>query len=193
MNEHLSPPPIEMPSVTEPILPSAEEVRQEHIKHEAAVKSISMLYYLPAAFLFLAGISSVLNIVLDIEGAAVPELIGVATFMVCFGTFLIFVGRELRRLKAWTRIPIGIMSGFGLLAFPFGTLINGYILYLVFSKKGATVFSEEYQQVIEATPDIKSKTSIVIWIFLGLLVLLFAFIILAVLFSFVGQLAEPPV
>jgi hypothetical protein len=58
-----------------------------------------------------------------------------------------------------------------------------YILYLLFSKKGATVFSEEYQRVIAATPEIKYRTSIVIWILLALLLLLIGVGLLAVFFG----------
>jgi hypothetical protein len=82
------------------------------------------------------------------------------------------VGTGLRRLKRWARIPVGILSGIGLIGFPLGTIINAYILYLVFGKKGVTVFSDEYRLVIEQTPHIKYKTSIVVWIFLGLVLLL---------------------
>jgi hypothetical protein len=60
------------------------------------------------------------------------------------------------------------LSGVGLLGFPVGTLINGYILFLLFGRKGKTVFSEEYQVVIEQTPHIKYRTPLVVWILLGL-------------------------
>ena len=46
------------------------------------------------------------------------------------------------------------------------------VLYLIFSKKGAMVFSDEYKEIIRQTPEMKYRTSIVVWIFLGLLVLL---------------------
>ena len=78
----------------------------------------------------------------------------------------------LRQLRSWARIVSGVLSGIGLLGFPLGTLLNGYILYLLFSKKGTMVFSDEYKRVIELTPGIKYRTSIVVWIFLGLLLVL---------------------
>jgi hypothetical protein len=43
------------------------------------------------------------------------------------------------------------------------------------------VFSEEYQRVIAETPHIKYRTSIVVWILLGLLLLLIAIAVLAAL------------
>jgi hypothetical protein len=74
--------------------------------------------------------------------------------------------------KAWARIPSAILSGLGLISFPLGTLINGYILYLLFSKKDSTIFSDDYKQVIQETPHNKYQTSLLVWIFLGLLALL---------------------
>ena len=67
-----------------------------------------------------------------------------------------------------------MLAGFGLLGFPIGTLINAYILYLFLSKKGRTIYSPEYQEVIAATPHVKYRTSIVVWILLALVVVLIA-------------------
>ena len=82
-------------------------------------------------------------------------------------------------MKKSARVPTGILSGIGLLGFPLGTIINGYILYLVFSQKGTTVFSDEYHAVIAQTPHIKYRTSIVVWILVGLVLLLIAIGIVA--------------
>jgi len=143
---------------------TAEQVRKEHIKHEASLKSVGILYFLTAAFLILAG---ALGLAQDASDSLLVGLL-----LLLFGGAQIWVGIGLRGLKPWARIPTGILSGIGLLGFPLGTLINGYILYLVFSEKGKTVFSEDYRRIIEQTPHIKYRTSIVVWILLGLLVLL---------------------
>ena len=89
----------------------------------------------------------------------------------------------MRALKSWGRIVGCILSGLGLLNFPVGTLINAYILYLFLSKKGRMVFSAEYKDIIAATPDVKYRTSILVWIFLGILVALFAAALIAPMFS----------
>ena len=94
-------------------------------------------------------------------------------FVLGIGQFC--VGYGLRRLKRWSRVPSGILSGLGLLAIPIGTLINAYILYLIFSKKGKMVFSDEYHDIIKQTPHIKYRTSIVIWVVLGVLLALMGF------------------
>jgi hypothetical protein len=67
-------------------------------------------------------------------------------------------------------VPIGIIASIGLFFFPWGTVINGYILWLLFSSKGRFVMSPEYQEVIAATPHMKHRTSIVV-ILLGILLL----------------------
>ena len=90
------------------------------------------------------------------------------------GILQLFAGWGVRGLRRWGRILGCILSALGLLGFPIGTLINAYILYLFLSKKGRTIFAPEYQDVIAATPDVKYRTSIVVWIVLGLLVILVA-------------------
>jgi hypothetical protein len=151
---------------------AAEEIRKAHIKHEASVQSIGVLYILGACSVFFAGI-----IVLFAPGRSPSDVdaglgLVVTIPLLGLGAFQLVVGFGVRQLKRWTRIAVGILSGIGLLAFPIGTLINGYILYLVLSEKGKTVFSEQYQEVIAATPHVKYKTSIVVWILLGLVIFL---------------------
>jgi hypothetical protein len=80
------------------------------------------------------------------------------------------VGRGLRKLRPWARIASIVMSILGLLNPPTGTLVNIYILYLLFSEKGRRIFQSDYPEIVAATPDVKAKTSIVVWVFVGLLV-----------------------
>lgn len=94
-----------------------------------------------------------------------------ALLLLVFGLAQWWVGSGLRALRPKVRIPAGIISGIGLLAFPIGTVINGYVLYLLFSQKGTTVFSDDYRRLIERTPQIQYKTSPVLWIVLALLLI----------------------
>lgn len=158
-------------------IPNAEETRKQYLKHEASVKSAGFLYYLGGVAMFLIGLGGILAVR---PGGVeiVPSF-----FLVVLGVGQFWTGTGLRRLKPWARIPTGILSGIGLIGFPIGTLINGYILYLVFSQKGKMVFSEEYRTVIEQTPHIKYRTSIIVWIVLGLLLALILFGLTAALFT----------
>lgn len=154
---------------------NAEQIRQDHIKHEASIKSVGILYFLGAALVILAGTTGLMT--------RQGEGIGVGVILLCLGILQICVGVGVRQLKSWARIPTAVLSGIGLLMFPLGTLINGYILYLVLCQKGRTVFSDDYKRTIERTPHIKYKTSIVVWIFLGLLLLLLGLGSLALIFG----------
>lgn len=158
---------------------TAEETRKEYLKHEASVKSIGVLYYLGAIIIVLLGVANAIAGVAQSE--PVPVLVGLVLLALGVGQF--WVGTGLRRLKKWARIPTGILSGIGLLGIPIGTIINAYILYLVFSRKGAMVFSEEYQEVIRQTPHIKYRTSIIVWIFLGLILAVIGLGLVALIFG----------
>ena len=112
---------------------AAEAIRNQHLKHEASVKSVGVLYYIGGTALVLVGIGTLI--------AAATKSGGFAEAMICVVLFLlgagqILVGTGLRRLRRWARVPTGILSGLGLLGFPIGTLINAYVLYLIFSPKG---------------------------------------------------------
>ena len=104
----------------------------------------------------------------DLGGA---EIFTMAFTYTLLGAGMIFMGRGFRKLKAWIKIPGSIFAALGLLGFPLGTLINGYILYLIHSKKGQMVLSEEYRDAIAATPHIKYKTPIYLVILLALVIL----------------------
>jgi hypothetical protein len=100
-------------------------------------------------------------------------------FVLAYGVFQGFVAVGLRRLQNWARIATVVISVIGLLGglagMWFGALISGYILYLMLGEKGQIVFSENYKRVIEQTPHIQYKTSIIVWIFVGLLFALVLF------------------
>jgi hypothetical protein len=142
---------------------TSEQIRKDHISHEASIKSVGLLYFIGAAFMILGSIAIIA------AGQAVALALAVV-YLVLSGA-AIWAGIGLRRLRPWARVVSGIISGLGLLAIPIGTVINAYILYLLFSKKGATIFSPDYQRVIAETPHIKYKTSIVVWVVVVILLL----------------------
>ena len=149
-----------------PASAGGEATRREFLKHEASVKSVGVLYYIGGVALTLLSVAS---IIAGFSAGPLSFLVG--ALLLVFGVGQFFVGYGLRRLKPWARIPTAILSGFGLLGFPIGTIINAYIMYLVLCAKGKMVFSEEYRDVIAQTPHIKYRTSILVWILLGLVVL----------------------
>ncbi len=154
-------------------------IRKAHLAHEASVRSVGVLYVIGAALVILL---SGVRFLTPQHGPLIME-IAVSMLIVFLGVLQFWTGIGLRRLKSWARVPTGLFSGLGLIGFPIGTLINAYVLYLVFSKKGKTVFSEQYQSVIAATPDMKYRTSIIVWAFLGLLVAVLLLIVVALIMS----------
>jgi hypothetical protein len=166
---------------------AAEDVRNEYLKHEASVKSIGLLYYLGAVGFFLAGLGGMMVALSKSSGPeAMGRAVGSGAFLLLIGILQFWIGRGLRRLNRQARIPTGILSGLGLLAIPIGTIINAYILYLIFSAKGKMVFSDEYKDVIAQTPHIKYRTSILVWILLGLIVLIIGAALILPLFARMG-------
>ncbi|MDD9934677.1 MAG: hypothetical protein OXT09_13795 [Myxococcales bacterium] len=148
-----------------------EAIRQEHIKHEASVRSIGMLYYVGAGMYLLTAIMLMVGALGDEEFSGA----GLGVLMLFLVAIPGLVGWGIRRLKTWARMTSIVLSCIGLLGFPLGTLINGYILYLLLSAKGRMIFSDEYRQVVEATPHVKYRTSVVVLVLFGLLVLLVLF------------------
>jgi GYF domain 2 len=155
---------------------SAEQVRKEYLSHEASTQSVGLLYLLGGGILGLTG-SGVLvsGLIVQVGGQSKGMDLAAGAF---FGLFLlawsgvqIWLGLGLRRLRRNVRIGVTLFSVLGLLGFPLGTLINGYILYLLHSGKGKVVFSEPYRQVIAATPQIRYRTSPIAWLALAALVL----------------------
>lgn len=158
----------------------AEEIRKAHIKHEASVKSVGTLYFLAGALCIAMAAASFLD---SKPNRQVSVTLGVAAFFVVMAVVQFWIAYGLRNLKPSRRIPTAIMSGIGLLGFPLGTVINAYIMFLVLGKKGRMVLSDEYKQIIAQTPHIKYKTSIIVWVFLGLLVLVLLFGLGVAIFS----------
>jgi hypothetical protein len=141
----------------------AERIRKHYLKHEASVQAIGIVYYLLGGIGALGTLACVISSFADHERDLRP--LGIAAGFGLVGAGFIAVGRGLRALRRWVRIPVGILSGIGLVWIPpIGTIINGYFLYLVFCEKGRTVFSLDYRAVIGQTPHIRYRSSLWIWI-----------------------------
>jgi len=150
-------------------------IRQQYLSHEASVQSVGSLYILGCLLTLVGGgLMTYMYMVLSssVQNNPVVEM---GLLLVGLGVAQGFLGYGLSKLKRWARIPASLFAGLGLLAFPIGTLINGYILYLLLSAKGNVVFSAEYREIIGQTPEIKYRTSKILWFFLFLLIGLIAF------------------
>ena len=150
-----------------PELANAEALRREHIGTEATIKSVGALYYLGALYVILS--IPIAHTMLQLREKG--PIFGIELLLFALGLAFLSMGYGLRRLRGWARYPTIIFSGFGLLGFPIGTLINGYILVKVLGRQGRFVMTPEYQPIIAATPHVKYKTPLVVWIVLVVLIL----------------------
>ena len=177
-----------------------EAIRKRYLNHEASIKSIGSLFDLAA---LLSGLVIVTRVLTTIINAGVANtLFGFETFA-SIGALALFIalGRGFSGLKSWARWVTSALAtlslltsigGIGFLFFrgvrpiPFSilgvigqALIPSYILYLLLSRKGNYVFSHEYQAIVRATPHIKYKTSCMLKVALGVIVLFVIFGIVA--------------
>jgi hypothetical protein len=158
------------PSVLDASSVSAEAIRREHLSHEASLKSVGFLYCLGSLLVFSFAVVGLVASLAFGNATAMSDVLAMA-LLSAIGAFQLLVGVGLRGLKPWCRIPAIVLAALGLCAVPIGTLINGYILYLVASQKGATIMTEEYRHIIEQTPHIVFRTSLTNWILLILFLL----------------------
>jgi hypothetical protein len=159
---------------------SSEAMRQAHIKHEASVKSVGTLYFLGT--LLLGGLGVILVLLTLSPPQQFPaSRLGEAGFYLVVAAVQACVAIGLWRLQPWARWSATAFSVLGLIVFPLGTLISGYILYLLLCEKGRVVFSAEYKQVIAETPHIKYRTSRLMIALLFFLLLVFVVAIISAL------------
>ncbi len=150
------------------------EIRQDHIKTEASVRSIGLLYYLGGGLLLFAAVG-VLGGLGGRQSVTRFPVAGFSALFVVLGLLGIFVGRGIRHLRPWARTTAIVLASLGCIASlarpSVGILVQIYILYLLFSKKGRRIFESDYPDIVAATPEIKYRTSVVIWVLLGLVIL----------------------
>ena len=156
----------------------AEAIRRQLLSHETSIRGIGGLYVFGAILMGIAAVAILLGSLVssEISGA----MAAVAVFYGLFAWISYYLGSGLRRLDPKVRLGTTILAVIGLLGIPVGTLINGYILYLLHSEKGKRVMTTEYQTVVAQTPHIKYRTPL--WLII-LALLLVALIVFAVVMA----------
>lgn len=155
----------------------AEEIRNAHLSHEASVRAIGVLYIIAGILILLTPF-----ILLGMPGGPGGPgriewgVIASMSFSLAVGMLLIATAYGLRKLHFWARFAAAALSvpGF-VLGFPIGSVICLYILYLLFSRKGAMIFSAPYRDIMQQTPHIQYKTPVLVWVFLLLLIAVLGF------------------
>lgn len=156
-----------------PVETEAEVIRKAHIETEATIKTVGILFFLGAALTFIVGVTSFVAPRSGLDptyDAVVLTGLGLLQGVTAYG---------MRGLKRWSRIPACLFCGLALLGFPVGTLFGAYMLVKLLGKQGRFILTEEYRQIIAATPHVKRKTSIVIKVLLALLLIILGIGVLA--------------
>ena len=183
-------------------LSQAELIRKSHLSHEANIQGFGCLYTLGGILGILGAIFYVGIGILVMAGGVVPKglesmvfgaggdrlvsgglttLVGVIFLAIAVAQ--LFAGRSMQTLNPSGKILAIVVAAIGMLQFPCGTLISGYLLYLLVSAKGRTVYSSAYKEVMQATPHIRYRTSIIVWIFLFILIGVILLGVLAAIFG----------
>ncbi len=165
----------------------AEMVRREYLNHEASIQGFRSLFVLASVFLAVAAVANLVTAFTIREEGALALGLVIAVFAGLFSALYLWIGLGLRELKPQVKTAATILFAIGLLGFPIGTFINGYGLYLVTSKKGEFVFSKKYAEIRRQTPHIKYKTSIIVWIFVGLLLFVLLLGLVGFMISLVAE------
>ena len=195
----------------------AETIRRAHLGREANVKSVGSLMYLGAigtiigmvAFaLMAAGVIPMNANAQEPMDPATQKMLFAGIAALCLLGTVIYggLGYGLTKLQVWARWTMVVLTSLGLLnntiqgvvvglvnpavgigSVLVGSLIPGFILWLLVSSKAGMVFSKEYKEIIRKTPHVKQKTSIIVKILVGILV---AFILFIVIVAIVGGLAR---
>ena len=137
--------------------PKANEPRHRHAR---AVRSCAIWY-------FLVGVA---GCVLGVFGCLAEDFVLSAVVLGVAGLHFA-TGWGLIKLKRWARIPTAVISGIGLIGFPIGTVIHGYILYTVFSAAGQRVFAGDDRSIL-----IRQRPSLMFWIGVTILIALLGFV-----------------
>ncbi len=152
-------------------LSEAEALREEYLSHEAAVRSVGMLYYVIVILTSISVVVVAAGLIISDNMQNIVEVLSIVAVVGLIALLQYWIGNGLRTFNRSARNVGGVFAALGLLQFPLGTALNAYILYLLFSAKGKMVFSEEYKAAIEATPHIKTKTSALVWVLVAIFIL----------------------
>ncbi|MFH1496798.1 MAG: hypothetical protein ABII82_03130 [Verrucomicrobiota bacterium] len=151
-------------------------IRQRHLMWEKCIRSIGILFYLPAILL-------IHRAAMILSGRAPETPTPVGLFLAAFGVIFVIAGYGFRRLDPAFRYRGGVLAGLSLILFavpgfglfhvigPAGIAICAYVLFLIFGPPGRVVYSADYQKAIAATPHIKASPPVIVWVAFAALLL----------------------
>jgi hypothetical protein len=164
----VGPPPLPMAdlvfAVRDPVA-----IRQAHIRHERQLKSVGLLFGFGALLMFA---TVILGFFLDDGDSRGPHPLLGMVFIAPFAAGFALLAYGYRTLKPWVKFAGTAVSAIGLLMIPVGTLIHGYILYLIWCAEGQRVLESDYAEIVRATPEVRYRPTVGDRIALALLILI---------------------
>lgn len=153
---------------------NAEAIRREHVLHESSIRSVGALFMLGGIITLLYGVFAAVVSFQTRNGAEQLVMLGLGGVGLALGAAMVAIGNGLRVLSPKAKIPGVVLSALSLVNLPCGTAVGAYAIYLLLSAKGTVIFSEEYKDVIAATPHVKARTPWYAWLALALVLGLIA-------------------
>lgn len=166
----------------------AENLRKQYLPHEQEIFSFGTLFVFQGVLGLILALGLLVTLITgnaveapsDMDPSAADAYVSFINFILyaMLGVYLVagimslLFGMGMRKLNLLGRIGGTILAVPGLFGFPLGTIIYGFLLYLLWGEKGKMVFSDKYKRAIHATPHIKAKTSLLIKILIGVLLLI---------------------
>ena len=160
----------------------AEQIRREHLNRETSVRRIGCLFYLGTLFSILITAWSIFKLSDDGRPVTVQLFnFGMLGLVALLAVVQGWVAHGLRALNGSVRLWAVALSALGLINFPIGTVISIYFIYVLVSAKGRFVMTSEYAAIRAATPHIRYRSPIWLWIVLGFLVLSLLLLLVVIL------------
>lgn len=163
-------------------LTDAEATRTELLGHESSIKAMGCLYGIGGVISLGVGIGLMANVLNGAQQVANLEILcAVYAFVAIVGAASLACAVGLYRLSPAVRPwAIGVQSVslvLNLIGRNFlGVGLGIYFLWLVSGEKGKRILSDDYREIIAATPHIKRKTSKLLLGLLGVLIFLIVII-----------------
>lgn len=155
--------------------PDEERIRRKHLGAEASLRSLGTLTIalgVLASYVTIKGLLQ--NQTFFVTPFSVDPWI-FEYFTIAISLCLIGLGWWLRHLRIGAVIITALLYTPGLLLFPVGTIFSLLVLYCLLSPKGLFVTSPEYRKIMAVTPHLRPGTSIITYLLLLIVVLLFGF------------------
>ena len=134
-----------------------EKTRLEHLSHEAALQAVGSLFVITSMII------SSLMVIFTLEFLDEELVNNERTFILSYWVLVpifLYIGIKLRRLDYSIRNTVIAAGVLMLFAFPVGSVIGPFVLYIVCCKKGSFILSERYTNIRYQTPRLQYETKL---------------------------------